>query len=137
MKRPNDPPPPPAPGLPLRHQRGPGAVETPAPAAAPVLTFGALARWDELRRVAVEGRPILAPAVDRIAAWPVPPGVPVTAALLCDLAVVFLNHAPLDTLRGASMSRRRSKPSQSPGPFTALRRARPCSKSSPPGTCTR
>ena len=98
MKRPNEPPQLLAAVLPLRLLHGSRtAAETPAPAPG---TFGALARWDELRRVAVAGRPILAPALDRIAAWPVPPGVNVTAALLCDLAVVFLNHAPLDTLRG-------------------------------------
>lgn len=65
-------------------------------------TFRLCVGWEQCRAFCVQEKPILAPAVDLIADWPVPPGFRyVFPALVLDLATVALTHLPIDFLRGS------------------------------------
>ena len=60
-----------------------------------------LCPWGRLRALAVALRPILAPAIDRVADWPVPQGIVPTPELVIACALRYLTHAPISALRGA------------------------------------
>ena len=61
--------------------------------------------WDRLRAVACARRPILAPAIDRVSGWPLPPGVRPSPELVIACALLYLTHAPIRELRSATWRR--------------------------------
>ena len=64
-----------------------------------------LCPWERLRALAVALRPILAPAIDRVADWPLPAGVMPTPRLVIACALFYLTHAPIRRLRSATWRR--------------------------------